>query len=717
MTRPSKLATALAICADEKLAAERGVAVTHNKGQLLSLIRQGWQETYIAAFGAFFVDGLAPHHIEAIEWHWNARIAFLTGTHPEFDAYFPIWSRAHNKSGVARRIAVMDGILSYAYNTPAYILYISRNKDMVLKHAKSIETLLQSDRIKKLCPKIAEEQINDQKRHKGWTAKFLYTAANIIFHFAGLDEGMAGGNLETDTGDPDKASDVRVTLFVPDDIDGREDSPTIAETRFNTLTNEVLPMGQDNTLTFFAQNLISRFSTMYRIHTQQARVLTGRKSTKPVPAVINLKTEERTTDDGIIQDVYLSGEPTWKVWDAKRIQQEINRFGLQAFLRECQHEVEQSREGLFHKKYDDSVHPISYSQFEAVYGARDAWKSWFKVVASDWARTKTRFHANVAGYLAVSSQNTKYPGLSFLIPYSFGADTQPEDVAIRLLSELTPNAYTNGLNRVTWKELAEDAWKRINGDSHYETVSDRLAFRGSVYNQLIASHAQKVLSAYRVDMGVNSHSEDKVRSMLNFGFGFNFIASNPGKTDALEDIEAAMRVDYDADHLFRSGKGYTRWYVLCPDDPKGEMAVINGVTTYPPVKSPTDLSPDNLHDSDLFRYQMMNRRFRDPTLTVSGEMIDEPEKTNDDFGQMLQMIYYKQLLTNIPLTKQEVFHEAMPDHFKESEMDEVTKVQKQLWMQNYGQEEQNAETQRRLRPFGNAPTIGRSIDRAFNRRR
>lgn len=685
-----------------------------SRHSLLTLIRKGWQETYIEAFGAFFVDGLAFHHIEAIEWHWNARIAFLTGATPDFDAYFPIWSRAHNKSGVARRIAVMDGILSYAYNTPAYILYISRNKDMVLKHAKSIETLLQSDRIKKICPRIAEEQINDQKRHKGWTAKFLYTAANVIFHFAGLDEGMAGGNLETDTGDPDKASDVRVTLFVPDDIDGREDSPTIAETRFNTLTNEVLPMGQNNTLTFFAQNLISRFSTMYRIHTQQARVLTGRKSTKPVPAVINLKTEERTTEDGIIQDVYVSGEPTWKVWDAKRIQQEINRFGLQAFLRECQHDVAQSKEGLFHKKYDDTVHPISYSEFEAVYGSRDAWKDWFKVVASDWARTKTRFHANVAGYMAVSSQNTKYPGLSFLIPYSFEAETQPEDVALRLLSDLTPTAYIEGQRSVTWAELVDDAWKRINGDTHYEKISDRLAYRGQVYNALIAGYARKTLSAYRVDIGVNSHSEDKVRSMLNFGFGFNFMASNPGKTDALEDIEAAMRVDYDVPHLFRPGNGYTRFYVLCADDTKAEGRVVNGVMVYPPKSSPDDLSPDNLHDSDLFRYQMMNRRFRDPTLTVAGQMIDEPEKTNDDFGQMLQMIYFKQLLTNIPLTKQEVFHEVMPQVFKEDDMDELTKVKKQLWMQNYGKEQREMEQRKANNPLRGG---GRTIDNWLKGRR
>jgi hypothetical protein len=125
-----------------------------------------------------------------------------------------------------------------------------------------------------------------------------------------------------------------VTLFVPDDIDGREDSPAISEGRFNTLTNEVLPMGQANTLTFFAQNLISRTSCMYRIWKQQKRVLTGRKPTDPVPAVIDFKSETQTVD-GIVQDIFIGGDNDLAYLGQRRVQSEINRFGLEAFKREC----------------------------------------------------------------------------------------------------------------------------------------------------------------------------------------------------------------------------------------------------------------------------------------------------------------------------------------------------------------------------------------------
>lgn len=634
-----------------RLGAE-GVLSAPNNGKLKALILSGWQAAYTTLFGQRFIDGLAPHHIEAIEWHWFSRITFLEGGYPDYDAYFPIWSRAHNKSGVARRIAVMDGFLSFAYGQPAFILYLSRNKEMVLKHAKSVSTLLKSKRIRSICPELAAVKTDKEKKTKGWTAAFFYTMANVIFQFSGLDEGLAGGNLETDVNEDnededDVQSDVRVTLFVPDDIDGREDTPTIAEGRFKTLTDEVLPMGQENTLTFFAQNLISRFSTMYRIYSQQARVLTGRKPTEPVKAVIDLKTEERTVD-GIIKDIYVSGTPTWHVWDARRIQAEINRFGLPAFQRECQHEVEQSNEGRVHKKYDDNVHPVSYSQFAAVYGAKDAWKEWYKVPFSDWSRTKTKFHANVAGYLAVSSQNTMRPGFTFCIPFSFKANTSPTDVAERLLSALTPRAYKDR----TWKDLIDEAWRRLNAETHFSTESERIEYLYGYYKRTIPMYSKPVLRYYNVHTGANSHSEDTVRQMFNDGFGFDFMPSNPRERDALDKIDEAQRVDYSLPHVFDDSKqGYTRWYVLCPDDKKAAPKIINGIKVFPPEPYPQVMKPDDLHDSPLFRYQMIERRISPPVITKFGEDAEKLLKLNDDYGQALQMVYFKELLSNIRLSE------------------------------------------------------------------
>jgi hypothetical protein len=204
-----------------------------------------------------------------------------------------------------------------------------------------------------------------------------------------LDEGVAGANFD----------DIRPTLIVPDDIDDREDSPVISENRFQTFTRAVLPTRQANTLVFYAQNLISRFSCMYRIWKQHARVLTNRYVTEPIPAVRGLVTETRTVN-GIVKDVVVAGETTWHGWNRQRIQEEIDTYGLPAFLRECQHEVEQSKEGLALQHWDDAVHVISRSEFAAVYGTRTKPQRWHGFGFNDFARTKTKYHANVTGIIA-----------------------------------------------------------------------------------------------------------------------------------------------------------------------------------------------------------------------------------------------------------------------------------------------------------------------------
>ena len=196
----------------------------------------------------------------------------------------------------------------------------------------------------------------------------MNTSAGYVFHFIGLDEGVAGANVD----------DVRPTFIIPDDVDDREDSPVISQNRFDVLTRAIIPAKQWNTLFFFAQNLISRFSVLYQIWTQQVRVLANRYFTKPIPAVRNLVTTERTVN-GIIKDIVISGNCTWRGWNLREVQNQIDAMTLPIFNLECQHEVKQSREGLMHKKYNDDVHPISYSQFASVYGSTDAWKDWYKL--------------------------------------------------------------------------------------------------------------------------------------------------------------------------------------------------------------------------------------------------------------------------------------------------------------------------------------------------
>lgn len=608
----------------------------------LDLEAAGWRAWYAAMFGQSFVDALAPHHEQALAWHWASRTNLISNVLVKYLAYFSIWSRGHMKTTLARRMIIADACLSIG-NGGSYALVVGGTVKKVRGTAMSIQTLLALPSVKLYYPELSQVKKNERGASKGWTADFINTKAGAVFHFIGLDQGVAGANVD----------DLRPTFIVPDDIDDRDDSAPISEHNFKVFTTSVLPTRQANTLVFFAQNLISRFSVMYRIYKQHARVLTYRLKTEPVKAVEDLETKVETVD-GIVKDIFVSGTPTWKVWDAKRIQEEIESYGLPAFKRECQHEVDESREGLMLHNYNDAVHVISESEFASVYGSLDAWQKWAKWNFNDWSRTKTAKHANVAGYITVSSQNTAFPGATFMFyPMSFVRDTEAEDVAERMLSVLSPFAY----GTTSWQDLRKDELMRLNAALHTRTYEEETKFKRERLARIIPQYSRPLLEKWNVKRGVMSHSEDTVRDVYNRVFGFNFHPSNPKKFDSIEEINRAMRIDFTEEHPFRPGqRGYTRWFIVAPDDKDDPTPRIAGNRlVYRPIQYNDALMPDELFDWDLLRYQFKNWRIQDTRLTVTGESEDAPLKLNDDFGQSVQMVYHKRLLQAVELTKEEEF--------------------------------------------------------------
>jgi hypothetical protein len=284
---------------------------------------------------------------------------------------------------------------------------------------------------------------------------------------------------------------------------------------------------------------------------------------------------------------------------------------------------------------------------------------------NDWSRTKTEKHANVAGYFAVQVRRTVLPGITVIIPLSFGADSMPEDVAERLLNVLTPIAYGENGSSVTWHSLIEQGHSRANADEHFKTLKDKIEYERSHLKALIPKYSQPVLKRFNVYGGAMSHSEDTVRNIFNKIFGFAFQPSNPHKLDCIEEINGMFKVDKKKEHPFRPGTpGYTRTFILCPDDKTQEPREVRGITVYPPKPYPSALQPHELHDSDLHRFQFCNWRYAEPVMTATGEKIDEPLKLNDDFGQAWQMVLLKKLLTNIPLNEGQKKELTIPPPFR-----------------------------------------------------
>ena len=632
---------------EELLNVEATLLDPDDSQKLRELVDKGWRECYKEWFGQDFVNALAPHHIEAVEWHWDARLKFVKGEKPDYLAYFPIWSRGHLKSSIAERLVIVDAMLSTAYKKAGYALYLSANKEKVQEHIANIETLMSSAGVRKWNPKLATPQrteITNQQRK--WTASFLKTGVDYSIQGGTLESGLAGSRVD----------ETRPTFIIPDDVDGREDSPIIAENRLRQFTTGVLPMRQDNTLVFFAQNLISRYSMMYRIYKGHSRVLTNRKPSEPIPAVRNLITEQRVVD-GIIKDIYVSGEPTWQVWDVRRIQDEIDTEGLESFKKECLHLVDEDKSGQILYNYDDDVHVISESEFASVYG-KDAWKYWRKKCGNDWARTKTDKHANVATWLTVSDASTRLPNMTFMMhPMSFAPNSAPEDVAERLLSCLSPFAY----DEITWSQLRKDIVRKINADVHTNTVAERISYEHGELSRIIPKYSAPLLQEYNVSAGEMSHEQDTVRKIYSSVYGLFLKPVNPRKHGGTETINRLMRVDREMSHPFRPDQlGYTQWFMVVPDNKEAEYREVDGLKIYPPKPYPIALQTKDMDDDDLARFQLTNCRYRPPILTATGEEIDVPEKMYDDFHNLLQMMTVGGQLTGTSLTTEQKIRMTMP---------------------------------------------------------
>lgn len=654
--------------------------------RILELADKGWEEFYAEIFGQSFIDSLDSaetddmHHSDALQWHWDARLALLNGERPpnEWFVYFPTWARGNMKTTLARAMLVVDALLTFAHGQRGYALIPGGTKNKVRTHAASVETLLHLPKVIEYCPPLSQVKKNEVGRRRGWTASYMETGAGYVFHFIGLEEGVAGANLEG----------VRPSFILPDDIDDRKDSPVEAETKYKVLTSEILPAKQDNTLVFWAQNVISRMSVRYRVEKQHVQILTARKPTVAVPAVRGLTWERKTTPDGIIQDIVTGGKCTWRVWNLQRVQDEINMYGIDAFQREMQHEVEAPIEGLLFKTWNDAVHVISESEFEAVYGTRKMPKTWPKEWANDWARTKTARHANVAFWRTVSSQSSPVPGATFIFhPMSFEANAQVEDVAERLLNALEPTITVKDHHGqpkdLTWNELRVEELVRQDALTHTQTQLARIDYERDALMSLLPKYVTPMLDRQNVLGGVNSHERDDIRDIFNKVYAMRCTAANPGKFGGIEQLNRDMTVDISVEHPFRPGQmGFTRFFLVTPDDTNPDRSAIwrhvtlkdgRQMTVYPPLPFTDALAPERLHDDELFRYQMVNFRVIPAAVTTTGEIIDRPEKSNDDFPNALQFCAVLGPIKNTPLTFQQQFTELIPEHIQEMAKAPMTK--------------------------------------------
>lgn len=593
-----------------------------------ALESQGWRAWYGEMFdippspehpeGIPFVSRLAPHQIEAIEWHWNSLVMKRAGLDIIKYIYFAIWSRGHMKSTIARYIAICDAALS----GKGYCLYVSGTKGKVMGHAISIETLLGSAKVAEYYPTLSRVMKGQQDQSKGWRANFIYTEAGYVFHFVSLDEGVAGANIDS----------VRPTLIIPDDVDDRDDSPVISANRLRVLTRAVLPTRQHNTLVLWAQNLISRHSVLYQIYTGKEVVLAARVPTKPIPAFLNLQVERRT-EDGIIRDVIVGGTPTWPWYDTKRAQEEIDTIGLSAFLAECQHEVDQDRAESILPEFNEEVHLITWEEFNGVYGLppenRDVPAHWRRYVGHDWGSSGPEAgHANVVGWVGVAAANSRLPGTAFFYHVkSFPASTVAGAVARAIL------------NYTLW-ECQSDPQRYIELellDRGTADPSDVLATRA---RDRVREELARLDSYALWHM---SHEQKAVRDIYRMVYGLPFVSCNPKRDGGVAQLRHYLRYDMASPHPFRANRGgLARMYIIVENEEQRAR-------------------PTGDAGMQIVREQLPEWRWRPAELTAQGFLDERPMKINDDVGNMLMMIFTHFRLHATPFTEAEETVARIPE--------------------------------------------------------
>ena len=258
-------------------------------------------------------------------WDWIE--ALRPGAAPR--PFVGIWGRGGAKSSTVE----MGAARLCAKLTRRFVLYVSEGQDQANKHVEAISNKLETLGVDRATNKFG--------RVRSWRMDQLRTANGFSVVAMGLDTAARGVKLD----------DFRPDLIIFDDVDGRHDSVAVTQKKIESITESILPAGSADCAVLFMQNKIHANSMASQLADGRADFLINRLPVKVHPAVVGLKYE--TVSQGSAGNetdpVYkiTDGAATWPGQPIAVCEQQINTWGLKAFLRESQHEVNVSRSQFF----------------------------------------------------------------------------------------------------------------------------------------------------------------------------------------------------------------------------------------------------------------------------------------------------------------------------------------------------------------------------------
>lgn len=573
---------------DDKLKLLRQYEAEEAAERAVELESKGWRVWYATIFGEGFVSNLAPHHEQALEWHWQTVLAKRAGLIPTPNSYFAVLPRGHRKSDLIRHIVVADACLL----RKGYCLYVSSSRGKVHEHALSIEALIHSDGVAAYYPQLAKVDKTLTGQQRSWTADRMISEIGYTWHFVGLKEGIAGANVDG----------VRPSIVVLDDCDEREDSPMISEQRLKVLTRAVLATRQRNTVYFSAQNYISRHGIIYQIHTGKVPALSNRVHTEPIPAFYDLVTERRIID-GQPRDIIISGTPSWPYYDIDAGQKEIDDIGLAAFLVEMQHDVEGDKAGNVLPDYDEAVHVITWGAFNAVYNLppenRDVPRHWRKFCGYDHGASEG--HETAVSWLGVAGANGPLSGTIFFY---------------KLMS-----AKVGDLSGAMAHRILDYVLAPLQADPATHMELGLLDRATADMSDVMASDIRRRITQFLVSrqdfaMFHASHEQKALRDVLRMIYALPFQQCNPKSAGGIEQWKHYMKPDFNEPHPFKPERqGLCKFYMIVDDDQEGTPRDDAGLA--------------------MARREIPEWRWRQQILTISGLMDERPAKQYDNVANCL----------------------------------------------------------------------------------
>lgn len=295
--------------------------------QPISLPPTDWRAWLDKLFPGYVNRGFAEHHVAFWEHVW----AIEPGIAPP--AFLSIWARGGGKSTSAELATVAIG----ARGRRRYAWYVRETQDLADKSVENIASLLESSSVGLCYPELGQPQKGKFGNVRGWRRERMRTASGFTVDAIGFDTAYRGSKVE----------EHRPDLIILDDIDNKLDSVASTAKKITTLTTSLLPAGAPDVAVIGIQNLIIPDGLFSRLADDRADFLLNRIVSGPHPAVRGLTYEQR---DG--RFFITGGEATWGGQDLAICQQQIERWGVSAFLQEAQHEVDVAEGGIFsHLEY------------------------------------------------------------------------------------------------------------------------------------------------------------------------------------------------------------------------------------------------------------------------------------------------------------------------------------------------------------------------------